>query len=392
MTPKAGASCPLCASDDWCALSDIRPDRSVRTDGGVVAAPMSKAHCAGCGLVHRRGQEEDTATLYAEDYQLYANRPNADLFDLTRHAVLVETVKGAWGAAAPPARVLEVGCGDGGLLAALAQQWPGSELLGVEPASSAVRVAQAAGRPVLQGMIGVEVPPVVAAGGFDLIYSIHVVEHTPDPSAFLRALGDLLAPGGRLVITCPDGAVPHAEIIHPDHLWSMTRDHLAAFARLGGLGVLAQGDCPSGASAEFSQMLVCAPDPSVAATSLPRDPASAQALYAGRQAYLAAWAGLEAALLSAVRADAPLYAFGAGGWAANIAGNCPALWERVEACVIDGGADARMLGKAVLDYATLRDAPRQFVALVNPAVQDRLAARLAADGHAVAPWPPGIEA
>ncbi|MEW5683386.1 MAG: class I SAM-dependent methyltransferase [Pseudomonadota bacterium] len=391
MTPTPGAPCPLCDSDDWRPLSDIQPDRSVRTDGGVVAAPISKAHCAGCGLAQRHGHEDDTAALYAEDYQLYANRPNADLFDLTRHGVLVETVKGAWGNGAPPARVLEVGCGDGGLLAALSSHWTASEMIGVEPASSAVRVAQAAGRPVVQGMIGVEVPSSVAAGGFDLIYSIHVVEHTPDPSDFLRALGALLAPGGRLVITCPDGAVPHAEIIHPDHLWSMTREHLAAFARRGGLGVQAQGDCPSGASAEFSQMLVCAPD-AVAWAPLCRDPSAAEALHAGRQAYLTAWRGLEAALLSAVRPDEPLYAFGAGGWAANIAGNCPGLWARVEACVIDGGAETRMLGKAVLDYATLKSEPRQFVGLVNPAVQGRIAARLSADGHAVAAWPPGIDA
>jgi SAM-dependent methyltransferase len=382
--------CLLCGADDWRRLLDIRPDRSVRTDGGIVAQPLSKLHCGACGLAIRHGQEEDPAALYADDYQLYGNRPNADQFDPGRYRNLVSLVPGLWGGSQPPKRVLEAGCGDGGLAHAMQLHWPRSRLFGVEPAVAAVARGRAQGFPVVEGMIGHAVPAEVADGAFDLIYSIHVIEHTPDPSGFLRDLSALLAPGGRIVITCPDGATPHAELIHPDHLFSMTRTHLAGFARRAGLTVLAQGDCPGGAGAEFSQFLVCAPWPVVEWRLLPDDP-GADALFEARQAYLGQWRRLEETLTAGLTGDTPLYCFGAGGWAANIAAYCPDLWATVQACVMDGGADQMAQGKRVLAYEGL-DGPRQFLAAVNPAIQSQIAARLEADGHRVIPWPVALAA
>lgn len=382
--------CPLCGSDDWRALFEIRPGRSVRTDGGVVAQPLSKFHCAACGLALRQGQDEDPAALYADDYQLYGNRPNADQFDPGRYRNLVELLAKLWGRPEPPSRVLEAGCGDGALAQAMRLRWPLSQVIGVEPSAAATARGRAQGFPVVQGMIGHVAPDEVTAGGFDLIYSIHVIEHTPDPSVFLRDLSKLLAPGGRIAVTCPDGAVPHAELIHPDHLFSMTRNHLAAFARRAGLAVLAQGDCPGGAGAEFSQLILCAPSAALDASPLPADPA-AQTLFEARQAYLAQWRTLEDRLMAGLEDDRPLYCFGAGGWAANIAAYCPVLWAKVEACVIDGGAEQTVQGKRVLDYAALGERLR-FVAAVNPAIHARIAARLEADGHTVIPWPDGLAA
>lgn len=381
--------CPLCRATAWMALTEIRPKRSVRTDGGVVAAPLSKHHCDGCGLAMRWGVAEDPAALYADDYQLYENRPRALEFDPGRYGALVDMVVDLWDAA-PPKRVLEVGCGDGGLLKALAARWPSAQAVGLEPSTTAVALAQAQDAPVLQGMVGESLPAVVAQGGFDLIYSIHVIEHTPDPSRFLAELGGLLAPGGRILITCPDGAVAHAELIHPDHLFSMTPEHLGAFARRAGMSVIAQTECPHGAGAEFSQTLVCKPG-AVSLAPLPPNPAM-RSLAESRQAYLAAWRDLEAQFLSRLEEDQPLYCFGAGGWAANIAGYCPDLWARVKTCAIDGGAEPSVQGKPVADYADLAGAPRQFLAAVNPAIQGLIRAKLERDGHAVLPWPETIEA
>ncbi|MGZ6038932.1 MAG: methyltransferase domain-containing protein, partial [Phenylobacterium sp.] len=290
-----------------------------------------------------------------------------------------------------PGRVLEAGCGDGALARAMQLRWPQAEVLGVEPSATAVARGQACGFPVVQGMIGESVPQAVARGGFDLIFSVHVVEHTPDPSVFLAGLGALLAPGGRIIVTCPDGAIPHAELIHPDHLFSMTPTHLAAFARRGGLQVLAQGDCPGGVGAEFSQMLVCAPDPEGMWTPLTAGSHSS-GLFTAREAYLRQWRELEAALMAPLAEGEPLYCFGAGGWAANIAANCPALWARVEACAIDGGAEGLAQGKPVLDYAALKGDRRRFLAAVNPAIQALIARRLASDGHSVLPWPEALAA
>ena len=380
-------ACPLCGTLEWRALENIRDDRSVRTDGGVIASPLSKFHCSGCGLAIRAAQDQGPSTLYGEDYQLYSNRPGADQFDAVRYANITGALHAAWGLGDPPRRVLEAGCGDGSLLQAVQLRWPEAAVVGLEPSHTAVEFARSSGRAVFQGMIGQATPEPVSQGGFDLIYAVHVIEHTPDPSAFLSALAPLLAPGGRIIITCPDGAVPHAELVHSDHLFSMTPGHLASFARRGGQEVLMQGDCPAGIHAEFSQLMVCAPAGAADRSAMRMDRPFAEALYRDRQAYLGLWKGLEAYLMESVRRDEPLYCFGAGGWTGNIAGYCPNLWAQVAGCVVDGGEGAQVHGKRVGDYGEVKGEPRQFIAVVNPALQARIAERLKRDDHRVVAWP-----
>lgn len=380
--------CPLCGASDWLALDDVRPDRSVRTDGGIVPVPLNKYHCTGCGLVFRPTTEQDLAELYGESYQLYANRPGAEQFDRGRYVNLADGIVAAWGGPRPPRRVLEVGCGDGSLLEAVAARWPDARCIGVEPSATAVERAKGRGRNVVRGVLGEALPAGVAEGEFDLVYTVHVIEHTADPAAFLTDAGDLVKHGGRMVVTCPDGAAPQAELVHSDHLYSMTAEHLAAFAAMAGLKVLEQGDCPGGASAEVSQLMICAPGAPSATPALNRWKIARQ--YGERQAYIAEWRALEGRLMSTLDPGTELYGFGAGGWASNIAGYCPALWDKVVACAVDGGADGQVQGKPVEDYAALAGRGLQFVIAVNPASQQKLAERLRRDGHKVLPWPEGL--
>lgn len=382
--------CPLCGAREWRPLDNILPDRSVRTDGGIVNAPLNKFHCEKCGLAHRPTTEQSLTELYTDSYQLYTNRPGAEQFDSRRYVNLATGMLDAWGRGDPPGRILEIGCGDGSLLQAIQSRWPAAECLGVEPSSSAVESARRRELNVLQGVIGDDLPAVVAAGGFDLIYTVHVIEHTESPAAFLKAAAALLANTGRMVVTCPDGSIPHAELIHSDHLYSMTPAHLARFAEMSGADVLLQADCPTGSGAEFSQLMVCAkrtgPQSHVRRSEQP------VGLYEKRQAYIGQWARLEAHLMSYLQDGIELYCFGAGGWASNIAGYCPALWEKVVACAVDGGAGAQVHGKVVQDYAALVDKELQFVIAVNPATQTRLSERLKSDGHMVLPWPQALNA
>ena len=45
----------------------------------------------------------------------------------------------------------------------------------------------------------------------DLVLSVEVLEHAPDPAALLRAAWDCLLPGGRLIVTCAtDPRAPHS--------------------------------------------------------------------------------------------------------------------------------------------------------------------------------------
>jgi SAM-dependent methyltransferase len=99
--------------------------------------------------------------------------------------------------------VLDVGCGNGELLAALATRYPASQLVGTE--LSRARAHTAAGRlgtraTVIQSHSALP----FADGSFALIFLTEVLEHLKEPLALLRALRQLLAPDGRLVLTAPN--------------------------------------------------------------------------------------------------------------------------------------------------------------------------------------------
>jgi ubiquinone/menaquinone biosynthesis C-methylase UbiE len=106
-------------------------------------------------------------------------------------AALVTT--GQLGAAS---RVLEVGCGTGNYVAALADE-VGCAVAGLDPSPAMLR--QAAERapwiPLHEGRA--ETLP-FADGAFDLIFSVDVIHHVEDRLAFFREAFRVLAPGGSL--------------------------------------------------------------------------------------------------------------------------------------------------------------------------------------------------
>ena len=115
-----------------------------------------------------------------------------------------------------PGRVLDVGCSQGDLLAAL--ELLGWSPLGLEPSASAAAKARKRGLDVVEATL--EQNP-LAAESFDLITCISVLEHVFDVGESVHALERLLAPGGHLVLFVPDStrAVAHvAEFFSFEHL------------------------------------------------------------------------------------------------------------------------------------------------------------------------------
>jgi SAM-dependent methyltransferase len=96
--------------------------------------------------------------------------------------------------------VLDAGCGMGRYLR-IAAEAPARLIVGVD-LSKAVLAA----RDLTAGSPGVSVVRAdllklpFAAASFDLIYSLGVLDHTPDPRASFLALSKLLKPGGRIVV------------------------------------------------------------------------------------------------------------------------------------------------------------------------------------------------
>ncbi|MCU0296548.1 MAG: methyltransferase domain-containing protein, partial [Candidatus Nanopelagicales bacterium] len=99
----------------------------------------------------------------------------------------------------PGATLLDIGCGNGQLLArARAIGW---KAVGVDPDPQAAEVARSRGLDVRVG--GVEVLG-SEQGQFDRITMSHVIEHVHDPLTLLRACHRLLREGGQVWIETPN--------------------------------------------------------------------------------------------------------------------------------------------------------------------------------------------
>lgn len=100
-------------------------------------------------------------------------------------------------------RLLEVGCGAGRFLRALAGLRPGLELVGCDVSRSALaRLSEAA--PDVEVRL-VDAPPVLpgADAEFDAALALDVLEHLEDPDAALAEMRRVLAPGGVLHLHVP---------------------------------------------------------------------------------------------------------------------------------------------------------------------------------------------
>jgi 2-polyprenyl-6-hydroxyphenyl methylase/3-demethylubiquinone-9 3-methyltransferase len=96
-------------------------------------------------------------------------------------------------------RALDVGCGGGILADAMARQ--GANVLGIDLATKALRVAQLhaleAGTPNVQYReVSVEALASEQPGAFDVVTCMEMLEHVPDPGSVVRACADLVKPGG----------------------------------------------------------------------------------------------------------------------------------------------------------------------------------------------------
>ncbi len=83
-----------------------------------------------------------------------------------------------------PSSTLDVGCGDGALLAELARRGFGGRLHGVELSAAAAAIARRAlGEDTVDVFDGSSLP--IGAGCYELGILSHVLEHVPDPAALL---------------------------------------------------------------------------------------------------------------------------------------------------------------------------------------------------------------
>jgi SAM-dependent methyltransferase len=133
-------------------------------------------------------------------------------------------------------RVLDAGCGTGGLLAALGAQRPELVRFGIEwDARAAIRTRGKSGAIVARGTVNA-LP--FADGCFDAAVSADVLCHAAvDPATALAELKRVLQPGGRLVVNMPAYqwmASAHDRRVH--NVRRLTVAKTAAMLRQAGFG------------------------------------------------------------------------------------------------------------------------------------------------------------
>lgn len=112
-------------------------------------------------------------------------------------------------AAQRPAVVLDVGCGTGtNLTRPLAELFPDVRFVGVDSDATSIRYARDA-HPLPNLRFDTDMDaPLPGTGKADLVIVSEVVEHVEDPDAFVAALRAMLADGGRMIVTMPNGLGP----------------------------------------------------------------------------------------------------------------------------------------------------------------------------------------
>ncbi|MBF9032826.1 methyltransferase domain-containing protein [Rhodobacterales bacterium HKCCE2091] len=135
-----------------------------------------------------------------------------------------------------PGRMLDVGCGEGFVMARYAAA--GWEVEGVDHSNDGVAGMNPELLPrVTQGNLFEIVADYAESGRrYDLVWLGNVLEHVLRPVELLRSLRGLVAPGGLLVVTVPNDGSRYQEDLFetgtiPERFWIAIPDHISYFTR-----------------------------------------------------------------------------------------------------------------------------------------------------------------
>lgn len=169
----------------------------------------------------------------------YAEATESNPAQIYRRKLIFELLElsSASDAASGPVRLLELGSGQGDFARDLSTAFPRVEIAGLELSATGVAIASRkvpAGKFFVCDMSRPVTPPPGLAGWATHAVCSEVLEHVDDPSAMLRNVRPLFAPGCKLVITVPGGPMSAFDR-HIGHRGHFTTERLTEVIRGAGL-------------------------------------------------------------------------------------------------------------------------------------------------------------
>lgn len=240
------------------------------------------------------------------------------------------------------ARVLDVGCGNGGLMAALRQRGL-TDLTGFDPAPACTARILSQGLAACRVSLPLNDPTAINGHGgpFDLIVLSHVLEHLFDAHAVVASLLPLLATGGLLYLEVPDASryctdgFPPLYFFDPEHINHFSAESLTFLGASLGL-------VPRITGHKFLTLANGSRYPAVFGLFQPGvpprvPPVTEGGLYPLLQAYvgqsLADLEPLRTRILALVGADRPFALWGAGSLSQRLVSEPWFPWQSLRAVV-----------------------------------------------------------
>jgi 2-polyprenyl-3-methyl-5-hydroxy-6-metoxy-1,4-benzoquinol methylase len=206
--PAAPARPPIALVETACVVCGSRdPEREAEGpdfEHRTVPGEFRFVRCRSCGhlYLNPRPAPSELAAIYPADYYAYTDTGSgiARRLRRLREARKVRGFRAAIGDG--PRRILDLGCGDGRLLAMLREHGaPGWQLEGLDFSEAAVARCRARGFPARAGRVeDFDAPD----ASFDAVVMMQILEHLDDPRSALARVAALLRPGGVLVVETPN--------------------------------------------------------------------------------------------------------------------------------------------------------------------------------------------
>ena len=333
---QAQRPCPICGAVN---VEALHRQPFVLPEASPLPPTYDVVACGRCSFVYADtpGNQADYDRYY-EEFSKYEDPAVAtgggdsplDLERIEETAALLATHL------SDHARLLDIGCAGGGLLAAMRRRGF-THLLGLDPSPTCIA------RLTNDGLAGVcgklsQLAPLEGRKPFDAIVLSHVLEHVVALQESMAALRRMLAPNGLLYIEVPDGSryadhpfVPYY-YFDSEHINHFDITSLANLAAVAGFRVLTCGhrDIPVGEARTY---------PAVYAFLTPADGTETVDPAAELRANMIAYIELshrDAAfplLARLVAEDRPIALWGAGSYAQRLLGQSPLAGSRIIAVV-----------------------------------------------------------